>query len=330
MTSSLSRAQQESTLPRHFLDLSDFSGGFLRSLLEEAKRRKAARLGAPRARPDGDAPLDGRVLAVIFEKPSTRTRVSFDVALRQLGAGSLILSASDLQLGRGETIADTARVLSRYVDGIVLRTWGHDRLLELSAHATVPVLNALTDYSHPCQVLADIMTFEEHVGPIDQAIVTWCGDICNVTHSWIHACAAFGFELRLSHPGAFPLDRAVMAWALDRGARLVFEPDPKRAVLGAHCVTTDTWFSMNEDRTEEKVDALVPYRVTTELMDEALDEAIFLHCLPCHRGEEVVEAVVDGPRSRVFDQAENRVHIQKAILAWCFLGDEMAGSFGGR
>jgi ornithine carbamoyltransferase len=289
----------------------------LRNILAAGAARKAARRGAPRAAADGDAPLSGRMLAMIFEKPSTRTRVSFDMAMRQLGGETMFLAASDMQTDRGETLADTARVLSRYVDAIVIRTYGQERLTELAEYATVPVINGLTDLSHPCQVMSDILTFEEKLGPVTGQAVAWCGDCSNVTTSWIHAAACFGFELRIASPELLQPRKAVLDWAKAHGADLKVTENPSVAVKDARCIVTDTWFSMNETRRGDKHNLLVPYQVNDELMQLASPDAIFMHCLPAHRGEEVTAEVIDGPRSVVFEEAENRLHAQKAILAWC-------------
>jgi ornithine carbamoyltransferase len=302
---------------RHFLDLSLCDAPTLRQILTASAARKAARQGAPSAAADADAPLKGRMLAMIFEKPSTRTRVSFDMAMRQLGGETMFLTASDMQTDRGETVSDTAQVLSRYVDAIMFRTFGEDRLNELANHATVPVINGLTDRSHPCQIMADILTFEERLGPVAGQTVAWCGDCSNVTTSWIHAAARFNFELRIASPEPLQPQRSVLEWAAANGARLKVTADPLAAVEGASCVITDTWFSMNEKRQGDKHNLLVPYQVNSALMKSAAPDAIFMHCLPAHRGEEVTAEVIDGPRSVVFEEAENRLHAQKGILAWC-------------
>jgi ornithine carbamoyltransferase len=304
--------------PRHFLDLSDIAAAELRGILDWSRAVKQRRAGRRKGRPDDGAPLSGAVLAMLFEKPSTRTRVSFDGAIRQLGGESLVLSTAEMQIGRGETLADTARVLSRYVDIIMMRTFGHERLEEVAAAASVPVINGLTDASHPCQVMADILTLEERIGPVAGRTVTWCGDCCNVTTSWIHAAARFGFTLNIAAPEALRPPREVLDWAERNGAKLAFFTDPMRGVEGTDCVVTDTWFSMNETRSAEKEQLLQSYQVTGELMQRAGPQAVFMHCLPAHRGEEVTAEVMDGPQSVVFDEAENRLHAQKGILAWCF------------
>ena len=295
--------------PRHFLDLRDFDTATLRRMLDAAA-------GFKRAGRDSSRPLAGRTLALIFEKPSTRTRVSFEVAMRQLGGETVVLSAREMQLGRGETVADTARVLSRYVDAIMLRTDRVAKLRELAAHASVPVINGLTEASHPCQIMADLLTFEEHRGPIKGQVVAWCGAGNNVAHSWIEAAARFGFTLRLATPEAMCADPAVLAWAQAEGAAVQCLTDPVAAVRGARCVVTDTWVSMSDDPAGAPHALLAPYRVTAALMAQAAPDAIFMHCLPAHRGEEVTAEVIDGPRSVVFDEAENRLHAQKGVLAW--------------
>ena len=295
--------------PRHFLDLRDHDTATLRQMLEVASGFKAARGVTSR-------PLVGRTLALIFEKPSTRTRVSFEVAMRQLGGDVIMLTGKEMQLGRGETIADTARVLSRYVDAIMLRTDAHEKLAEMAAHATVPVINGLTADSHPCQLMADVLTFEEHRGPIAGQVVAWCGDGNNVARSWIEAAARFGFTLRLATPDGLRPPAELIAWARAQGAVVELTDDPAAAVAGARCVVTDTWVSMSDDPNTSRHNLLAPYRVTAALMKQAAADAIFMHCLPAHRGEEVAAEVIDGPQSVVFDEAENRLHAQKGVLAW--------------
>jgi ornithine carbamoyltransferase len=297
--------------PKHFLDIKDFTPAQLRALLTEAARLK-------RSRGQGKKPLSGKTLALIFEKPSTRTRVSFEVAMRELGGDVVVLSPRDMQIGRGETIADTANVLSRYVHGIMLRTDSAAKLHELAAHAAVPIINGLTERSHPCQIMADILTFEEHRGPIAGQTIAWLGDGNNVAHSWIEAAARFSFPLRLACPPRYEPKAEVMAWAAAEGADVTLTADPVAAVAGAACVVTDTWISMSdaEDEAAARMAAFAAYQVTPELMAQAAPEAIFMHCLPAHRGEEVAAEVIDGPASVVFDEAENRLHAQKSILAW--------------
>ena len=263
-------------------------------------------------------PLEGKILAMIFEKPSTRTRVSFEVAMRQLGGQAIMLSAAEMQTGRGETIADTARVLSRYVDAIMMRTFQPWKLQELAQYATIPVINGLTDNSHPCQLMADVMTFEEHRGPIKGRVVTWSGDGNNVAASWVHAAVRFDFELRLACPNELKPPEDLIRWAKGSKGRVSVTEDVEGAVRGADCVVTDTWISMNDTtQGETRHNLLAPYRVDDRLMKLAKPNAIFMHCLPAHRGEEVTASVIDGPQSVVWDEAENRLHVQKAILTWC-------------
>ena len=295
--------------PRHFLDLDRFDTATVREILALGASLKSNRRGSQDA-------LAGKSLAMVFEKPSTRTRVSFQVGMTQLGGSAIVMSPQDTQIGRGETIADTARVLSRYVDAIMIRTNAAAKLSELAAHATVPVINGLTDDTHPCQIMADIMTYEERRGPIERAVVAWCGDGNNVAASWIHAAGLFGFDLRLACPVGFDPRPEVMAWATARKARVSVIRDPQAAVAGADCVITDTWVSMG-DEAGNRHNQLKPYQVNDALMGRAHAEAIFLHCLPAHRGEEVTSSVIDGPQSAVWDEAENRLHAQKGILLWC-------------
>jgi len=294
--------------PRHFLDLKDFEPGVLRQMLDVAAGYKA---GPPSSRP-----FQGKTLAMIFEKPSTRTRVSFEVAMRQLGGDVINLTARDLQIGRGETIADTARVLSRYVDAIMLRTDEASKLHEMADAATVPVINGLTNHSHPCQLMADVMTFEEHRGPIAGQIVAWTGDGNNVACSWIEAAVRFGFTLRIAAPAELQPSAALLDWARSEGGRIEIAATPEQAVEGARCVVTDGWLSMSDDPNQNRHNLLAPYCVTPALMARAAPDAIFMHCLPAHRGEEVSAEVIDGPQSVVFDGAENRLHAQKGVLAW--------------
>lgn len=293
---------------RHFLDLRDFEPAILRQMLDVALGFKQSRVSS--------RPLAGKTLAMIFEKPSTRTRVSFEVGMRQLGGDVVVLSARDMQSGRGESPADTARVLSRYVDAIMLRTDRVSKLHELAQYATVPVINGLTDTSHPCQLMADVLTFEEHRGPIAGRVVAWCGDGNNVARSWIEAAVRFGFTLRLATPKELRPPADLLDWARAQGGRIELTDDPEKAVAGAACVVTDTWVSMADDPAESRHNLLAPYRVTSRLMKQAAPDAIFMHCLPAHRGEEVSEDVIDGPQSVVFDEAENRLHAQKGVLAW--------------
>lgn len=305
--------------PKHFLDLDHVDAPSLRTIINDARSRKEARAGAPKGIADQDKPLDGRILAMIFEKPSTRTRVSFDVGMRQLGGETIVLNGSEMQLGRGETVADTAQVLSRYVDAIMIRTTSHDKLLELAEYATVPVINGLTDHSHPCQLMADVLTFEEHRGPIQGRKVAWSGDGNNVAVSWIHAAAQFDFELRLACPKELLPPQESLDWAKKVGARVQVTSDPFEAVEGVDCVVADTWVSMgdSEETIATRHNQLAAYQVNEKLMAAANDDAIFMHCLPAHRGEEMTANVIDGPQSVVFDGAENRLHAQKSVLAWC-------------
>ena len=305
--------------PRHFLDLSDHSPETLRAMIDDAKRRKLARVGLARGEADADRPLQGKVLAMIFDKQSTRTRISFDMAARQLGGGTLMLTGNEMQLAREETIADTARVISRYVDAIMIRLLDHEMVEELAAYATIPVINGLTKWSHPCQVMADVMTYEEHKGPIAGATVAWSGDSNNVLTSWVHAAKKFDFRLRVAAPRELPPDLEVREWAAQKangGAKVEFGNDPQAAVEGADCVVSDAWVSMGDDNATKRHNLLKPYQINGELMRLAKKDAIFMHCLPAHRGEEVTDEVIDGPQSVVFDEAENRLHAQKAILAW--------------
>ena len=298
-------------VPRHFLDLDRLDAATLRGILDRGAALKRA------GRRPEDRPLEGRMLALLFEKPSTRTRVSFEVGMRQLGGEVVMMASADTQLGRSETVADTARVLSRYVDAIMLRTDDARKLEELARHATVPVINGLTDLSHPCQIMADVMTFEEHRGPIAGRVVAWCGDGNNVASSWIHAAVRFRFELRLACPPGLTPAAELLAWAAREGGRVSLTEDPAEAVRGADCVVTDTWVSMHQRDSANRHNVLAPYRVDESLMKRAAPDAIFMHCLPAHRGEEVTDSVIDGPQSVVWDEAENRLHAQKGILCWC-------------
>jgi ornithine carbamoyltransferase len=303
--------------PRHFIDIRHLEAATLREMIDKARALKNLRANAVRGAIDQSALLSGRLLAMIFERPSTRTRVSFDVAMRQMGGDTLLLNGHDLQLGRGESVGDTARTLSRYVDGIVLRTGSHAILTELAANATVPVINALSDQSHPCQVMADVMTFEEHRGPIKGRVVAWIGDGNNVAKSWIDAAARFDFELRIASPAELRPDEDSVAKALADGARIIQTLEPDEAAKGADCIVTDTWVSMHHDPTEHRHNLLAPYQVNERVMALAKPSALFMHCLPAKRGQEVTAGVIDGPQSVVWDEAENRLHAQKGILAWC-------------
>jgi ornithine carbamoyltransferase len=295
---------------RHFLDLIDIPSGELRRIITTSRSMKSGGAAAPK-------PLAGKTLAMIFDKPSTRTRVSFDVGIRQLGGESITLTGAEMQLGRGETIADTARVLSRYVDGIVIRTLDHKTVVELAQNATVPVINGLTRLSHPCQVMADVMTFEEHRGPIGGRVVAWTGDANNVLASWMHAADRFAFELRVATPPELKPKKWLLDWVKSSGAAIQVTSDPEKAVKGADCVITDTWVSMGDKEANRRHNLLKRYQVNGRLMAKAKPNALFMHCLPAHRGEEVTDEVMDGPQSVVFDEAENRLHAQKGILAWC-------------
>ena len=303
---------------RHFLDLTDAGGNALAAMLDEAMTRKQARTGWPKGMADADAPLAGRALAMIFEKNSTRTRVSFDMAMRQLGGTTIVMDAGSMQLGRGETVADTARVLSRFADAIMIRTDDHAKLTEMAKHATVPVINGLTDHSHPCQIMADLQTVIEHRARLAGTQWAWLGDGNNVLHSIIEAGSLLGFGVRVACPDGYDPSPEVVAAAHQRGADVRFERDPIAAVTGADVVVTDTWISMGQAHAEEKLGAMMPYQVNPRIMAAARPDALFLHCLPAHRGEEVVDDVIDGPQSVVWDEAENRLHAQKAILLWCF------------
>ncbi|RAU21772.1 ornithine carbamoyltransferase [Paramagnetospirillum kuznetsovii] len=293
---------------KHFLDLNRFDTPTLRHILD---------LGAAFKRGEGDcAAVTGKMLAMIFEKPSTRTRVSFEAGMKQMGGDVIMLAAGDTQLGRGETIADTARVLSRFVDAIMIRTDAQAKLTELAEHASVPVINGLTDESHPCQVMADILTFEEHRGPLAGKVVAWVGDGNNVAASWLHAAGHFGCEIRLACPQSLMPSKAAVEWAKAKGATVVLTTDPAEAATGAQLVMTDTWVSMG-CRDKNRHEILSPYQVNDALMAKAAADALFMHCLPAHRGEEVTDSVMDGAQSVVWDEAENRMHVQKGILAWC-------------
>ncbi|WP_336802050.1 ornithine carbamoyltransferase [Kaistia sp. MMO-174] len=303
---------------RHFLDLTEFDSATLRQIMDGAKRLKAVRDGAR----DGVGPLAGKVLALVFEQPSTRTRVSFDVGMRELGGQTLMLTGAEMQLGRGETIADTARVMSRYVDGIMIRILDHEQLTELAANATVPVINGLTRRSHPCQIMADILTYEEHRGSIAGKTVSWLGDSNNVMASWVHAAARFDFRLKIATPPELAPSHKLLDWARNNGGEVIAGEDAHDAAADSDCIVTDTWVSMGDSEAERRHNLLKPYQVNARLMARAKKDALFMHCLPAHRGEEVTAEVMDGPQSVVFDEAENRLHAQKGILAWCLGGAE--------
>ncbi len=306
------------TQPRHFIDLWKLDGATLRLILDDAHARKAARQGWTKGRVDADAPAKDRVLSMIFQKNSTRTRFSFDAAMRQLGGDTIISTSSDMQLGRGETIEDTARVLSRMVDAVMIRANSHADVERFAQVATVPVINGLTDKSHPCQIMADILTIEEHRGPIAGKTIAWVGDGNNVCSSFIHAAPLLGFELKIACPAVYHADLHDLARAEGLQGKVSMTTDAKAAVAGADVVVADTWVSMGDTDHDERLAALEPYQVDDKLMDLAAANGVFLHCLPAHRGEEVTDAVLDGPRSLVWDEAENRIHAQKSVLAWCF------------
>jgi ornithine carbamoyltransferase len=299
---------------RHFLDLSDFSGAEIRHLLNVGLDIKSKRRRGEKSK---DRPLEGKVLAMVFDKPSTRTRVSFDVGMRELGGETLMLTGKEMQLGRGESIADTARVLSRYVDAIMIRTLDHAMVTELAQYASIPVINGLTKMTHPCQIMADIMTFEENRGPIQGRTIAWTGDSNNVLASWIHAAARLDFQLKIASPPELAPRPELLSWAKQEGAKISVTTDAFEAAEGAHAVITDCWVSMGDDDEFRRQNLLKPYQVNGRLMGVADKDAIFMHCLPAHRGEEVTDEVMDGPQSVVFDEAENRLHAQKGILAWC-------------
>ena len=304
---------------KHFLDIDKTPATDLRAMINSALAMKLARAGRPRGTPDDDQPLAGRMVALIFEKPSTRTRVSFDVGVRQLGGQTMVLSGREMQLGHGETIADTARVLSRYVDLIMIRTFEEATLLEMAEHATVPVINGLTNRTHPCQIMADVMTFEEHRGSIAGKKVVWAGDGNNVCASFLHAAGQFGFDFTFTGPETLDPEPAFVSFARAKGVTVAIERDPAKAVAGADLVVTDTWVSMHdpESAKERRHNQLRGYQVNDALMARAKPDALFMHCLPAHRNDEATSAVMDGPHSVVFDEAENRLHAQKAVLRWC-------------
>ncbi|MDX5383751.1 MAG: ornithine carbamoyltransferase [Rhodobacterales bacterium] len=303
----------------HFLDINKTSSDDLRHMIDDARAIKDARAGRPKGMPDDDQPLAGQMVALIFEKPSTRTRVSFDVGVRQMGGQTMVLSGADMQLGHGETIADTARVLSRYVDMIMIRTFEEATLLEMAEHATVPVINGLTNRTHPCQIMADIMTFEEHRGPIRGRKVVWSGDGNNVFASFAHAAGQFGFDLVFTGPPPLDPEQVFIDEARGKGVSVTIERDPFKAVEGADLVVTDTWVSMHDPQSarERRHNQLRAYQVNEALMARAKPDALFMHCLPAHRDDEATSAVMDGPHSVIFDEAENRLHAQKAIMRWC-------------
>ncbi len=303
----------------HFLDIHKTDKADLRQIIDQAAAMKSARNGQPKGAPDAERPLAGRMVALIFEKPSTRTRVSFDVGVRQMGGETMVLSGKEMQLGHGETIADTARVLSRYVDMIMIRTFEEAVLLEMAEHATVPVINGLTNRTHPCQIMADVLTYEEHRGPIRGRKVVWSGDGNNVCASFIHAAGQFGFDFTFTGPPPLDPEREFIDLARAQGVRVDIERDPMKAVEGADLVVTDTWVSMHDSQStrERRHNQLRGYQVNEALMARAKPDALFMHCLPAHREDEATSAVMDGPNSVIFDEAENRLHAQKAIMRWC-------------
>ena len=305
-------------MSRHFLELADAGGDAIAAMLNDALERKAARASWPKGRIDSDAPLAGHILAMVFEKNSTRTRVSFDVAMRQLGGSVIVLEAGVTQLGRGESIADTARVLSRMADAIMIRTDDHAKIEELAVHASVPVINGLTDRSHPCQIVADLLTLIEHGKPLPGLEVAWLGDGNNVLNSIVEAAGLMKFNVRIAVPQGYDSDPSYIAVARERGAEITLTRNPREAVADAEVVVTDAWVSMGQEHAEAKLAAMAPFQVDEALMAHAAPGAKFLHCLPAHRGEEVTDGVIDGPQSVVWDEAENRIHAQKSILRWVF------------
>ena len=313
------RQPEKGTDMSHFLDIHTTPQDELRAMIDQARAMKNARQGLPKGTPDAEQPLAGRMIALIFEKPSTRTRISFDVGARQMGGQTMVLSGKDMQLGHGESISDTARVLSRYVDLIMLRTFDEATLLEMAEHATVPVINGLTDASHPCQIMADIVTYEEHRGAPGGRKFVWSGDGNNVCTSWLHAAGQFGFDLTFTGPETLDPDAKAVEFARSRGSRVDIVRDPLVAAHDADAIVTDTWVSMHdpESARERRHNQLRPYQVNSRMMAEAKPDALFMHCLPAHRNEEATSEVMDGPQSVIFDESENRLHAQKAILRWC-------------
>ncbi len=305
-------------MTRHFVSLSDAGGDAIAAMLGDALERKAARASWPKGQPDADAPLAGRVLAMIFEKSSTRTRVSFDIAMRQLGGSAIVMEAGSMQLGRGETIADTAQVLSRMADAIMIRTDDHAKIEQLAAHASVPVINGLTDRSHPCQIMADLLTVIEQGKALPGLEVAWLGDGNNVLNSIVEAAGLMKFNVRIGVPHGYDGDPAYVERARAGGAAISVHRDAASAATGADVVVTDTWVSMGQTGAEARIAAMAPFQVNEALLALAKPDALFLHCLPAHRGEEVTDAVIDGAQSVVWDEAENRIHAQKAVLRWIF------------
>jgi ornithine carbamoyltransferase len=305
-------------MTRHFLNLADAGGDAIAAMLNDAIDRKAARQGWPKGKADADAPLAGHTLAMVFEKNSTRTRTSFEMAMKQLGGDSIFMASGQMQLGRGESIADTARVLSRYVDAIMIRTDDHAKVEELAHHASVPVINGLTDLSHPCQIVADLLTITEHGKSLPGLELAWLGDGNNVLNSIVEAAGLFTFNVRIAVPQGYESDDSFIESARAAGANVTLTRDAAEAVRGADVIVTDTWVSMGQEHAHNKIAAMMPYQVNAQLMAMAKADAKFLHCLPAHRGEEVTDAVIDGPQSVIWDEAENRLHAQKSILRWCF------------
>jgi ornithine carbamoyltransferase len=305
-------------MTRHFLNLTDAGGDAIAAMLNDAIDRKAARQGWPKGKADADAPLAGHTLAMVFEKNSTRTRTSFEMAMKQLGGDSIFMASGQMQLGRGESIADTARVLSRYVDAIMIRTDDHAKVEELAHHASVPVINGLTDLSHPCQIVADLLTIAEHGKALPGLELAWLGDGNNVLNSIVEAAGLFTFNVRIAVPQGYESDDSFIERARAAGANVTLTRDAAEAVSGADVIVTDTWVSMGQEHAHNKIAAMMPYQVNEQLMAMAKADAKFLHCLPAHRGEEVTDAVIDGPQSVIWDEAENRLHAQKSILRWCF------------
>ncbi len=305
-------------MTRHFLNLADAGGDAIAAMLNDAIDRKAVRQGWPKGKADADAPLAGHTLAMVFEKNSTRTRTSFEMAMKQLGGDSIFMASGQMQLGRGESIADTARVLSRYVDAIMIRTDDHAKVEELAHHASVPVINGLTDLSHPCQIVADLLTITEHGKSLPGLELAWLGDGNNVLNSIVEAAGLFKFNVRIAVPQGYESDDSFIECARAAGANVTLTRDAAEAVSGADVIVTDTWVSMGQEHAHNKIAAMMPYQVNEQLMAMAKADAKFLHCLPAHRGEEVTDAVIDGPQSVIWDEAENRLHAQKSILRWCF------------
>ncbi|GAB5488609.1 MAG: ornithine carbamoyltransferase [Parasphingorhabdus sp.] len=305
-------------MTRHFLNLADAGGDAIASMIADAIDRKAARENFPKGKHDPDAPLEDHILAMIFEKSSTRTRVSFDVGIRQLGGSSIVMDSGSMQLGRGETVADTAKVLSRMCDAIMIRTDDHDKIVELAENATVPVINGLTDLSHPCQIIADLLTLVEHGKALPGLEIAWLGDGNNVLNSIVEAAGLMKFNVRIGCPQGYDPNQTFIDAAQAAGANISVHRDENEAVAGADVVVTDTWVSMGQEHVHNKLAAMMPYQVNDAMMEQAKDDALFLHCLPAHRGEEVMPSVIDGPQSLVWDEAENRIHAQKSIMRWCF------------